>query len=114
VIDKLARDALAQNPDLPGLWIGVWDTADDLIEAAMTLPLSAPATGGYSTTNTIILGKMLVKLTGQPIGEIATDVARRAGLTQSASRRRRSPRCPSPPPTATWPPPAPRSWGPSA
>jgi len=27
VIDKLARDALAQNPDLPGLWIGVWDPA---------------------------------------------------------------------------------------
>jgi len=46
VIDELARDALAQNPDLPGLWIGVWDTADDLIEAAMTLPLSTPATGG--------------------------------------------------------------------
>ncbi|MBK8638216.1 MAG: serine hydrolase [Chromatiaceae bacterium] len=27
VIDELARDALAQNPDLPGLWIGVWDSA---------------------------------------------------------------------------------------
>jgi hypothetical protein len=57
VIDKLVRDALAQNPDLPGLWIEVWDTADDLIDAAMTLPLSAPATGGYSTTNTIILAR---------------------------------------------------------
>jgi len=27
VIDKLARDALAQNPDLPGLWIEVWNPA---------------------------------------------------------------------------------------
>ena len=31
-----------------------------------------------------LLGKMLVKLTGQPIGGILTDVARRAGLTHSA------------------------------
>ncbi|WP_295447879.1 serine hydrolase domain-containing protein [uncultured Thiodictyon sp.] len=61
----------------------VW-TADDLIDAAMTLPLSAPGTGGYSTTNTIILGKMLEKLTGKPIDQIVTDVAKRAGLTQSA------------------------------
>ena len=61
----------------------VW-TADDLIDAAMTLPLSAPGTGGYSTTNTIILGKMLEKLTGTPIDQIVTDVARRAGLTGSA------------------------------
>jgi D-alanyl-D-alanine carboxypeptidase len=188
-IDRLARDALAKNPDLPGLWIGVWDpargfylqaygravsggakatvadhgrvgsvtktftvvavleqvaaghlklestieeilpdlarryppiaritvdqlagmrsgiqdyantgivikgvaadptkiwTADDLIDAAMTLPLAAPGTGGYSTTNTIILGKMLERLTGKPIERIVTEVARRAGLTQSA------------------------------
>jgi len=188
-IDQLARDALAKNPDLPGLWIGIWDpargvylqaygravkggatatiadhgrvgsvtktftvvaaleqvasghlklestieevlpdlarkypaiaritvdqlagmrsgiqdfantgivikgvaadptkiwTADDLIDAAMTLPLSAPGTGGYSTTNTIILGKMLERLTGKKIEPIVTDVARRAGLRQSA------------------------------
>ena len=188
-IDKLAQDALAQSPDLPGLWIGVWDpakgfytqaygeavkggakatiddhgrigsvtktftvvavleqvaagrlkldstieeilpdlatkypaiksitvdqlagmrsgiqdygntgivikgvvadpakvwTADDLIDAALTLPLSAPGTGGYSTTNTIILGKMLERLTGKPIDQILTAVAKRAGLTQSA------------------------------
>ena len=188
-IDKLAQDALAQTPDLPGMWIGVWDpakgfytqaygeavkggaratvadhgrigsvtktfttaavleqvaagklklestiaeilpdlaakypaiagitvdqlagmrsgiqdyantgvvikgvvadparvwTADALIDAAMTLPLSAPGTGGYSTTNTVILGKMLEKLTGKPIDQIVTDVAARAGLTQSA------------------------------
>jgi D-alanyl-D-alanine carboxypeptidase len=188
-IDKLAQDALAKNPDLPGMWIGIWDpgkgvyvqaygqavnggakatiadhgrigsvtktftvvavlehvaagklklestieeilpglaskypaiaritvdqlagmrsgiqdyantgivikgvvadptkvwTGDDLIDAAMTLPLSPAGTGGYSTTNTIILGKMLEKLTGKPIDQIVTDVARRAGLTQSA------------------------------
>jgi D-alanyl-D-alanine carboxypeptidase len=61
----------------------VW-TADDLIDAAMTLPLAAPGTGGYSTTNTIILGKMLERLTGKPIEQIVTEVARRAGLNQSA------------------------------
>ncbi|MFO1538913.1 MAG: serine hydrolase domain-containing protein [Chloroflexota bacterium] len=61
----------------------VW-TADALIDAALTLPLAAPGTGGYSTTNTIILGQMLEKLTGTPIHEIVTDVARRAGLSQSA------------------------------
>jgi D-alanyl-D-alanine carboxypeptidase len=188
-IDKLAQDALAKNPELPGMWIGIWDpakgvyvqaygqavkggakasiadhgrigsvtktftvvavleqvaagklklestieeilpdlaskypaiaritvdqlagmrsgiqdyantgivikgvvadptkvwTADDLIDAAMTLPLSAPGTGGYSTTNTIILGMMLEKLNGKPIDQILTDVARRTGLTQSA------------------------------
>ncbi len=26
-IDKLAQDALAKNPDLPGMWIGIWDPA---------------------------------------------------------------------------------------
>ena len=58
-------------------------SANDLIDAAMTLPLSAPGTGGYSTTNTIILGKMLEKLTGTPVEQVVTDVARRAGMTQS-------------------------------
>ena len=61
----------------------VW-TADSLIDAALTLPLSAPGTGGYSTTNTLILGKMLEKVTGKSIDEIVTDVATRAGLTSSA------------------------------
>lgn len=61
----------------------VW-TADDLVDAAMTLPLAAPGTGGYSTTNTIILGKMLERLTGKPVEQIVTEVARRAGLKQSA------------------------------
>lgn len=61
----------------------VW-TADELIDAAMTLPLAAPGTGGYSTTNTVILGRMLEQLTGRTIAEIVTDVAQRAGLTGSA------------------------------
>jgi len=200
-IDRLARDALAKNPDLPGLWIGVWDpargvylqaygqavkggakatvadhgrvgsvtktftvvavleqvaagrlklestieevlpdlarrhppiarvtvdqlagmrsgiqdyantglvirgvaadptkiwTADDLIDAAMTLPLSAPGTGGYSTTNTIILGNVLERLTGRPIEQIVTDVARRAGLKRSALQAYGSTKMPDP------------------
>lgn len=61
----------------------VW-TADALIDAALTLPLAAPGTGGYSTTNTVILGRMLEQRTGKPIAEIVTDVARRAGLTDTA------------------------------
>jgi len=24
-IDELAQDALASNPDLPGMWIGIWE-----------------------------------------------------------------------------------------
>jgi D-alanyl-D-alanine carboxypeptidase len=59
-------------------------TADELIDAAMTLPLAAPGTGGYSTTNTIILGQMLEKLTGKPVEQVVTELAASVGMTQSA------------------------------
>lgn len=59
-------------------------TADDLIDGAMTLPLSPPGTAGYSTTNTIILGQMLEELTGKPIDEVVTEVARSAGMADTA------------------------------
>jgi len=61
----------------------VW-TSDELIAAGMTLPVAAPGTGGYSTTNTEILAKMLEKLTGKPAEEVVTDVAKQAGLTETA------------------------------
>jgi len=60
----------------------VW-TADELIAAAMTLPVAAPGTGGYSTTNTQILAKMLEKLTGKSAEQVVTEVAQQAGLTDT-------------------------------
>jgi D-alanyl-D-alanine carboxypeptidase len=61
----------------------VW-TADELIDAGLSLPPSPPGTAGYSTTGTIILGKMLEKLTGRSIEQVVNDVATRAGMTESA------------------------------
>jgi D-alanyl-D-alanine carboxypeptidase len=59
-------------------------TADELIGAGMSLPLSPPGTGGYSTTSTIILGQMLEKLTGKPVEQVVTELAASLGLTQTA------------------------------
>ena len=59
-------------------------SADDLIDSALTLPLAAPGTGGYSTTNTIILGKMLEKVTGKPVGQVVTELAAAAGMKNTA------------------------------
>jgi D-alanyl-D-alanine carboxypeptidase len=59
-------------------------TPDELIAAGMSLPPQDPEVGGYSTTNTIILGQMLEELTGQPVEEVVTDVARQVGLSDSA------------------------------
>ena len=61
-------------------------TPDELIAAGMSLPLMDPEVGGYSTTNTIILGEMLEALTGVPVEEVVTDVARQAGMTETALR----------------------------
>lgn len=63
----------------------VW-TATDLIDAALTLPLQPPGTGGYSTTNTQILGLMLEQRTGMPVESVIADLLAQAGLTQSALR----------------------------
>ncbi len=41
-------------------------------------------TPGYSTTNYTILGLMLEAVTGQPVDEVVTDVAVRAGLSETA------------------------------
>ena len=59
-------------------------TVDELVDAAMTLPLSAPGTGGYSTTNTLILGQMLEKLTGKPVEQVVTELAASVGMSQTA------------------------------
>ena len=62
----------------------VW-SVDDIIAAVMDAGgLKAPGTPGYSTTNTLILGKMLEKVTGKSIEVAVNAVAKQAGLTQSA------------------------------
>lgn len=59
-------------------------SADELIELGLSLPLAAPGTGGYSTTNIIILGEMLEKVTGRPVGEVVTELARSLGMHDTA------------------------------
>ena len=59
-------------------------TPDELIAAGMSLPLMDPDVGGYSTTNIIILGEMLEALTGKPVEEVVTDLARQVGMDQTA------------------------------
>ena len=76
-------------------------TVDELIDAAMALPLAAPGTGGYSTTNTLILGQMLEKLTGKPVEQVVTELAASVGMTQSALQAPDRSSCPIPRPTAT-------------
>jgi D-alanyl-D-alanine carboxypeptidase len=43
-----------------------------------------PEVGGYSTTNTIILGLMLEELTGQPVEQVVTEVAASLGMEDTA------------------------------
>lgn len=59
-------------------------TADELIADGMSLPLVGPDKYDYSTTNTIILGQMLERLTGRPVDEVVTGVARELGMTDTA------------------------------
>ena len=60
-------------------------TADEIIEQVLTeLELEPAGTGGYSTTNYLILGEMLEAIDGRPVHEIINDVATAAGLTSSA------------------------------
>ena len=59
-------------------------TEADLIAAGMSLPLMDPEVGGYSTTNTIILGLMLEELTGQPVEQVVTEVAASLGMENTA------------------------------
>ena len=60
-------------------------TADEIIERVLTeLELAPAGTGGYSTTNYLILGEMLEAVDGRPVHEIISDVTAAAGLTSSA------------------------------
>ena len=59
-------------------------TPQEVIANALQTPVSPPGTPGYSTTNTVLLGLMLEKVTGQPLDQVVTAVARQAGLTETA------------------------------
>lgn len=60
-------------------------TSSEIIERVLTeLDLEPAGTGGYSTTNYLILGEMLEALDGRPVHEILNEVAAEAGLTSSA------------------------------
>ncbi len=59
-------------------------TRDDLIALGLSLGAPKPAgTGGYSTTNIIIMGVVMTKLTGKTPEELVNDVFAQAGMTQS-------------------------------
>lgn len=60
-------------------------TASEIIDQVLTeLDLEPAGTGGYSTTNYLILGEMLVAIDGRPVEEIINEVVAEAGLTSSA------------------------------
>lgn len=59
--------------------------ASEIIDQVLTeLDLEPAGTGGYSTTNYLILGEMLVAIDGRPVEEIINEVVAEAGLTSSA------------------------------
>jgi D-alanyl-D-alanine carboxypeptidase len=75
--DSVAAQA-AQDPTK------VW-TPNDLIAAALdAAPVQPPGTPGYSTTNYTLLGLIIEQVTGQPVEEVITQVAKQAGLANTA------------------------------
>jgi len=60
-------------------------TPRQLIESGLAAStISPPGTPGYSTTNYIILGELLKKVTGRSPSAVLNGVFRQAGMTQSA------------------------------
>jgi D-alanyl-D-alanine carboxypeptidase len=62
----------------------VWTAAEIIDLTLRKEPLTARGAFGYSTTNFLILGQLLARLTGEPIDRAVTDVARAAGLRRTA------------------------------
>ena len=75
-------------------------TRNDLIALGFEQGKKQPAIGGYSTTNYIILGVILNKLTGKTPEALVNGVFARAGMTQSSCPLRLA-RCLHLPPTDT-------------
>jgi D-alanyl-D-alanine carboxypeptidase len=57
---------------------------DEVIVETVESGVEPAGTAGYSTTNYLILGKMLEELTGQPSEDVLNDLAADAGLTTTA------------------------------
>ena len=62
----------------------VWNPAEIIDLTLAESELSAPGTAGYSTTNYLILGEMLSKVTGAPVEDSLNAVAAAAGLRNTA------------------------------
>jgi D-alanyl-D-alanine carboxypeptidase len=74
----------------------VW-TVDEIIAEVMNAGgLQPPGTGGYSTTNFLILGEMLEEVTGKAVEDVLTDLAKRAGLSESALQEPAETKMPDP------------------
>jgi D-alanyl-D-alanine carboxypeptidase len=74
----------------------VW-TADEIIAEVMEAGgLQPVGTPGYSTTNYLILQDMLEKVSGKGIEDLLNDVAKRAGLSQSALQKPEVTKMPDP------------------
>lgn len=58
-------------------------TRDDLIALAFAHGKKLPAQGGYSTTNFIILGSIMQRLTGKTPESLVNGIFKQAGMTQS-------------------------------
>ena len=72
---------IAADPDLRF-------TPRQLIEIGLAAnEIQPPGTPGYSTTNYIILGELLAKVTGRTPAQVLNDVFAEAGMTQSALPR---------------------------
>jgi len=62
----------------------VWKPEELIASAIDASPVQPVGTPGYSTTNYVILGLMLEVVTGEPVDEVITDLAKRAGLDRTA------------------------------
>jgi D-alanyl-D-alanine carboxypeptidase len=60
----------------------VW-TPQQLIGNALQSPALPRGTPGYNTTNYVLLGLILERVTGQPVDQVVNAVARQAGLTHT-------------------------------
>jgi D-alanyl-D-alanine carboxypeptidase len=62
----------------------VWSPSE-IVDLTLTeSTLKAPGTPGYSTTNYLILGEMLAKVTGKSVEDVLNGVAKEAGLKNTA------------------------------
>jgi CubicO group peptidase (beta-lactamase class C family) len=97
-IDAAIEAALEANPEIPAMYIGVWDPErgyctqaygqwqpEQLIGDGVDAGVKEPGTPGYSTTNYIVLQELAETLTGEAIQELmAKRLTEPLGLTGTA------------------------------